>query len=135
KERLTKMPRLQKMAHGITSISPLGLGMVTGSAEKHPLFNLVISNVPGPKDTLYLNGARLDEVYPVSIPTHYLALNITISGYGDNLGFGYIACRRSVPVLQRMLDYTQNAITELEAALGISAPVEPKKPRKKKTAA
>jgi diacylglycerol O-acyltransferase len=59
-------------------------------------------------------------VYPVSIPTHYLALNITISGYGDNLGFGYIACRRSVPALQRMLDYTNNAITELEAALGIS---------------
>lgn len=134
KERLTKMPRLQKMAHGITSISPFGLGMVTGAAEKHPLFNLVISNVPGPKETLYLNGARLDEVYPVSIPTHYLALNITISGYGDRLGFGYIACRRSVPALQRMLDYTHNAITELEAALGISTPTAAKKPRKKKSA-
>ncbi|MES2951105.1 MAG: wax ester/triacylglycerol synthase family O-acyltransferase [Pseudomonadota bacterium] len=133
KERLTKMPRLQKMAHGITSISPLGIGMVTGTAEKHPLFNLVISNVPGPKETLYLNGARLDEAYPVSIPTHYLALNITISGYGDHLGFGYTACRRSVPALQRMLDYTQNAITELETALDISAPATPKKPRKKRT--
>ena len=122
KERLTKMPRLQKMAHGIASISPFGAGMVMGTAEKHPLFNLVISNVPGPKDTLYLNGARLDEIYPVSIPTHYLALNITISGYGDNLGFGYIACRRSVPGLQRMLDYTQNSIHALEEALGLDAP-------------
>jgi len=119
KNKLTKMPRLQKLAYGITSISPLAAGMVTGSAEKHPLFNLVISNVPGPKDTLYLDGSRLDEVYPVSIPTHYLALNITISGYGDRLGFGYIACRRSVPTLQRMLDYTHNAILELETALGI----------------
>ena len=120
KDRLTKMPRLQKMAHGITSISPFGAGMVMGTAEKHPLFNLVISNVPGPRDTLYLDGARLDEIYPVSIPTHYLALNITISGYGDNLGFGYIACRRSVPALQRMLDYTHNAIHDLESALGLS---------------
>ena len=130
KSKLTKMPRLQKMAHGITSISPLAAGMVTGSAKKHPLFNLVISNVPGPTDTLYLDGARLDEVYPVSIPTHYLALNITISGYGDRLGFGYIACRRSVPALQRMLDYTHNAIMELEGALGIGAPSHPaaKKP-------
>jgi hypothetical protein len=50
------------------------------------MFNLVISNVPGPKDALYLNGAHLDEVYPVSIPTHYLALNITISGYRDQPG-------------------------------------------------
>ncbi len=137
KNKLTKMPRLQKMAHGISSISPLGVGMVTGSAAKHPMFNLVISNVPGPKDALYLNGAHLDEVYPVSIPTHYLALNITISGYRDRLGFGYIACRRSVPALQRMLDYTHNAITELEAALGLGTHHAPKEasasvaPRKK----
>ena len=117
KDRLKAMPRLQKMAHGMTSISPMGAGMITGGAKQRPAFNVVISNVPGPKDTLYLNGARLDEVYPVSIATHYLALNITINGYGDNLGFGYIACRRSVPHLQRMLDYTDEAIAELEQTL------------------
>ncbi len=117
KERLRSMPRLQKLAHGITSISPMGPAMVTGTAKQHPLFNVIISNVPGPRETLYLNGARLDEVYPVSIPTQYLALNITISGYGDKLGFGYIACRRSVPALQRMLGHTDESITELERAL------------------
>ena len=122
KQRLMAMPRLQKMAYGMSSVSPLGPGMVTGSAKKYPPFNLVISNVPGPKESLYLNGAHLDEVYPVSIPTHYLALNITISGYRDTLGFGYIACRRSVPALQRMLDYTDNAIRELESALGLPSP-------------
>ena len=135
KDRLKTMPRLQKMAHGISSISPMGAGMVTGTAKKHPLFNVVISNVPGPKDTLYLNGARLDEVYPVSIATHYLALNITISGYGDNLGFGYIACRRSVPALQRMLDYTDASIQELEDALNLSAPTPAATPRKRKAPA
>lgn len=117
KERLASMPRLQKWAHGVTSIAPLGPSMLTGAARKHPVFNVVISNVPGPKDTLYLNGARLDEVYPVSIPTHYLALNITISGYADHLGFGFIACRRSVPALQRLLDYTDASIADLETAL------------------
>jgi diacylglycerol O-acyltransferase len=132
KTRLSTMPRLQKMAHGITSISPMGAGMVTGSAKQYPVFNVVISNVPGPKDPLYLNGARLDEVYPVSIVTHYLALNITISGYGDNLGFGYIACRRSVPALQRMLDYTDESIEELEAALKLGA--TPAAPAKKRAA-
>lgn len=139
KERLLPMARLQKLAHGIASISPMGVGMVTGTAKRYPLFNVVISNVPGPKDTLYLNGARLDEVYPVSIATHYLALNITISGYGDNLGFGYIACRRSVPALQRMLDYTQSSIQELEDSLGLSAtePVVPvrKAPARKRASA
>ena len=117
KERLSSMPRLQKLAHGIASISLMGPAMLTGSAAKHPLFNVIISNVPGGRETLFLDGARLDEVYPVSIPTQYLALNITISGYGDKLGFGFIACRRSVPTLQRMLDYTDESILELEQAL------------------
>ncbi|MDT8991697.1 wax ester/triacylglycerol synthase family O-acyltransferase [Curvibacter sp. APW13] len=149
KNRLSSMPRLQKMAHGITSISPMGFGLVVGTAKTHPQFNVVISNVPGPRDTLYLNGARLDEVYPVSIATHYLALNITIQGYGDKLGFGYTACRRSVPALQRMLDYTEHGIEELETALGLTtkaatvrkskaavtaAPPKDKKPRAAKTA-
>ena len=135
KDRLKAMPRLQKMAHGMTSISPMGAGMITGGAKQRPAFNVVISNVPGPKNTLYLNGARLDEVYPVSIAAHYLALNITINGYGDNLGFGYIACRRSVPHLQRMLDYTDDAIDELEQALVQSTATEtPKGPKVRKPA-
>ncbi len=118
KRRLAAMPRLGKLAHGMTIVAPHGPGMVTGSARTRPVFNVVISNVPGPRETLYLDSARLDAVYPVSIVTHYLALNITISGYGDALGFGFTACRRSVPALQRMLDYTDESIAELEAALG-----------------
>ena len=51
------------------------------------------------------------------LPFYTLAQNITISGYGDKLGFGFIACRRSVPALQRMLDYTDESILELEQAL------------------
>ena len=128
KNRLLKMSRLEKMAHSMVMMVPAAPLMLTGGARKHPIFNVVISNVPGPKDTLYLNGARLDEVYPVSIPTAYLALNITITGYGDRLGFGYTACRRSVPNLQRMLDYTDESINELEAALlGNAKASRPKK--------
>jgi diacylglycerol O-acyltransferase len=127
KQKLSTMPRLQKLAHGITSISGMGPAMVTGVARKHPLFNVVISNVPGPREELHLNGAHLDEVYPVSIATHYLALNITISGYADRLGFGFIACRRSVPALQRMLDYTEQSLAALEQALGIATSANPRK--------
>ena len=117
KKRLSSMSRLQKMAHGIAMMSTVGPSMITGSAKERPFFNLVISNVPGPRESLYLNGAHMDELYPVSIPSHYLALNITISGYRDQLGFGFVACRRSVPSLQRMIDHTDEAIAELERAL------------------
>ena len=123
KDKLRSMSRLQKMAYGMTSIATFGPALVTKLAGKYPPFNLVISNVPGARESLYINGAALDEIYPVSIPTHYLALNITISGYRDNLGFGFIACRRSVPALQRMLDYTEQSIEELETALGLELPL------------
>ncbi|MEO6775708.1 MAG: wax ester/triacylglycerol synthase family O-acyltransferase [Kofleriaceae bacterium] len=117
KDHLAKMSRLERVAHAAAMSAPMGASMVTGHAKRRPIYNVVISNVPGPKQQLFLDGMRLDESYPVSIPVDYLALNITITGYHRELGFGYIACRRSVPQLQRMLDYTDESLTELESAL------------------
>jgi diacylglycerol O-acyltransferase len=117
KERLSKMTRLERLAHAAAMSAPMGASMVTGYARRRPIYNVVISNVPGPKQALYLNGMKLDETYPLSIPVDYLALNITITGYVNQLGFGYTACRRSVPALQRMLDYTDDTLVELETAL------------------
>jgi len=115
KQRISKMSRLQQMAHTAAMATPLGPSMLTGQAGKHPIFNVVISNVPGPKHPLYMNGFHLDETYPISIPIDYAALNITLNGLCDQLGFGYTACRKSVPGLQRMLDYTEESLEELEA--------------------
>jgi len=115
KQRIAKMSRLQQMAHTAAMATPLGPSMLTGQAGKHPIFNVVISNVPGPKHPLYMNGFHLDETYPISIPIDYAALNITLNGLCDQLGFGYTACRKSVPGLQRMLDYTEESLEELEA--------------------
>jgi diacylglycerol O-acyltransferase / wax synthase len=121
KDHLHKMSKLERMAHAAAMSAPMGASMVTGYAKRRPIYNVVISNVPGPKQLLYLDGMRLDESYPVSIPVDYLALNITITGYNKELGFGYTACRRSVPALQRMLDYTDESLRELETALQLSA--------------
>jgi diacylglycerol O-acyltransferase len=121
KDRLAKMSKLERVAHAAAMSAPMGASMVTGYAKRRPIYNVVISNVPGPKQLLYLDGMRLDESYPVSIPVDYLALNITITGYNKELGFGYTACRRSVPALQRMLDYTDESLRELEAALQLGA--------------
>ena len=46
-----------------------------------PPFNLIISNVPGPREPHYFNGARLEGVYPLSIPIHGMGLNITCTSY------------------------------------------------------
>jgi diacylglycerol O-acyltransferase len=83
-----------------------------------PPFNLIISNVPGPRSVQYFNGARLDGTYPVSIPIQGMALNITCNSYADNMEFGLTGCRRSVPSLQRLLTHLDDELTALEKATG-----------------
>lgn len=78
-------------------------------------FNVTISNVPGPRETRYWNGARLDGSYPVSILTDGQALNITLCSYAGSLDFGLIGDRSSLPHLQRLLDHLEASLVELEA--------------------
>lgn len=80
---------------------------------------MIISNVPGPKKTMYWNGAKLEGMYPVSIPLDRIALNITLLSYENQLEFGLTACRRTLPSMQRLLDFIENGIHELEVAADI----------------
>ena len=49
--------------------------------------NMVVSNVPGPQDTLYFCGARVRTHYPVSIPAHTQGVNVTVQSYDGSLDF------------------------------------------------
>jgi diacylglycerol O-acyltransferase len=89
----------------------------TISGVKTPLpytFNLCVSNVPGPRDVLYLRGSRMEASYPVSLVTHSQALNITLQSYASTVNFGFIGCRDTLPHLQRLAVYTGEALDELE---------------------
>jgi WS/DGAT/MGAT family acyltransferase len=80
-----------------------------------PVTNLIVSNVPGPRETLYFHGAEMVAYYPVSQVGHGMALNITVLSYADQLSFGLVACRDSVPSVQRLALYIGEALDELEA--------------------
>jgi len=95
---------------------PLLLTTITGMASKFPAFTTVVSNVPGPREVLYWNGARLDGMYPASIPFDGFAMNITMVSYAGSLDFGITACRQSLPRVQRVIDYMEEALIELEDA-------------------
>ena len=84
------------------------------SGRTRPTFNVTVSNVPGPQEQLYWNGAPLEGMYPLSIVTHGQALNITVTSCGESLDFGIVACRRSVPSAQRLIDHMDAALVELE---------------------
>ncbi|MDX1696002.1 MAG: wax ester/triacylglycerol synthase family O-acyltransferase [Ketobacteraceae bacterium] len=116
KSRFRDMTPEEILNYTALTMAPTGLNMLTGLAPKWRAFNVVISNVPGPRKTLYWNGAKLEGMYPVSIPIDHIALNITLVSYNDQLEFGLTACRRTLPSMQRLLDYIENGIHELETA-------------------
>ncbi|MEZ5153710.1 WS/DGAT/MGAT family O-acyltransferase [Rhodococcus zopfii] len=109
---------LQLSAIGaLTSIGPSGLSAVPGlGAAVPPPYNVVISNVPGPRERLYWRDAGLQGWYPVSMPIEGQSLNITVLSYGDSLEFGLIGCRRNVAHLQRLLGNLEENLAALEAA-------------------
>jgi hypothetical protein len=79
----------------------------------NPPFNVVISNVPGPRHPLFLGGARMLTYYPVSAVAEGQGLNITVQSYLDQLDFGLIACRDLVPDLWDLIDDLRAAYEEL----------------------
>jgi diacylglycerol O-acyltransferase / wax synthase len=93
--------------------------------------NVVVSNVPGPPVPLYMAGAKMTSYYPVSIVTHGLALNITIHSYAGNLDYGFIAAKKEVPKLDKLIGYMQDAHKELMQLMmkSTTADIE-KKPKK-----
>lgn len=96
-------------------LAPLMLALVPGAVGRvRPAFNVVISNVPGPEDPLYFRGWRLDEMYPLSIPFHGYALNITVQSYAGSLNFGFTGCRDTLPHLQRLAVYSREVVDDLE---------------------
>ncbi|MGH9246486.1 MAG: WS/DGAT/MGAT family O-acyltransferase [Acidimicrobiales bacterium] len=117
KERMAGLTPSQIVAYSVLMTSGVLLGPLLRGAMVRPPFNLVISNVPGPRQPLWWNGARLDGIYPVSIPTDGQALNITLTSYVDNLEFGLTGCHRSVPHLQRMLVHLEDSLAGLEKAV------------------
>jgi diacylglycerol O-acyltransferase len=81
-----------------------------------PAANITVSNVPGPRQTLYAAGAELLHIFPVSISTHGLALNITVQSYRDQLDFGFIAGANIVPHVQVLCDMVPDEFAALETA-------------------
>ena len=102
----------------LLGMSPLILGQMTGVLPRFkPFFNFVVSNVVASKKTLYLRGAEMEAMYPVSFLFDGYALNVTIIGYAGRVAVGFVGCRDAIPHLQRLAVYTGDALTELEQAV------------------
>ncbi len=120
KEALSSMTPTQILAMSALGQAPAIIApLLRMQGIVRPPYNLIISNVPGPRETHYWNGAKLVGTYPLSIPINGMALNITCTSYDGRLAFGLTGCRRTVPHLQRLLTYLDDEVKALEKAAGV----------------
>ncbi|MGZ4487660.1 MAG: WS/DGAT/MGAT family O-acyltransferase [Nocardioides sp.] len=120
KEGLSSMTPVQILAMSALGQAPAILTPILRmQGIVRPPYNLIISNVPGPKTTHYWNGAQLVGTYPLSIPINGMALNITCTSYDGTMAFGLTGCRRTVPHLQRLLTFLDDEVAALEKAAGL----------------
>jgi diacylglycerol O-acyltransferase / wax synthase len=86
-----------------------------------PPLNVVISNVPGPREPLYLAGAQLEANYPVSVVVDGVGLNITVMSYRDHMDFGIVSDRDQIDDVWPLLESCKRALDEFEAAIPSAA--------------
>ncbi|OUS26082.1 hypothetical protein A9Q99_19080 [Gammaproteobacteria bacterium 45_16_T64] len=136
KREILEMTPVAQQQLALLGLSPFVAGQMLGILPKiPPLFNFVVSNVVLSKGPLYLMGAELEAMYPVSFLFDGYAINITLVGYNDHVAIGFLGCREAVPSLQRLAVYTGDALTELEHRLSDQEQVKPTASKPKETPA
>ena len=121
KKKLQALPKTALSNYTIVLMAPYILQMLTGLAGRaRPMFNLTVSNVPGPDRPMYFNGAKLEQMYPVSLLSHGQALNITVVSYAGQFNVGFTGCRDTLPHMQRLAVYAGESLAELEETLAVA---------------
>jgi WS/DGAT/MGAT family acyltransferase len=85
------------------------------------LFNLLVTNFPGPQVPFYVLGRELTGVFPIGFLAHNHALAIAIISYNGQVNFGILSDRESMPDAERLSGYLGEAVEELLAAARIAS--------------
>jgi WS/DGAT/MGAT family acyltransferase len=80
------------------------------------LFNLIVTNVPGPQLPLYVLGRELEEVFPVAFLPENHALAVAIMSYNGKVGFGLLADYDSMEDVEAVASGINESLAELEEA-------------------
>ena len=99
-------------------MAPALLLTAIGRATKvRPAINAIFSNVPGSREKLYLEGAELQAIYPLSIVTDAMGLNITVVSHVNKLCIAVASCPRDQPDIESLGRLLKESYKDLKAAL------------------
>lgn len=100
---------------GFTPATLHALGARMGSSLSRKVYNLVVTNVPGPQRPLYAAGSRMDAAYPVVPLTKGQALSIGLISYDGTVCVGLYADRDALPDLDVLVSCVRESAEELLA--------------------
>jgi hypothetical protein len=104
---------------------PVLLGPTAAINFSTRLFNLLVTNFPGPQIPFYLLGREVEGVFPIGFLARRHALAIAIVSYNGKVGFGILADSASMPDLERISRYLREAVDELLATARIASTGKP----------
>lgn len=120
KRHLRSIPTGARSTFTLLTMSLPVLSVISGQSARlpRPPMNVTVSNVPGPREVLYLGGAELLTCYPVSMVFQGMGLNITSVSYHGGFNVGVVGSRDSLPSLQKIAVYLGEGLDRLETAAG-----------------
>lgn len=109
---------------------PTILSMASRMNWSTRLFNLIVTNVPGPQVPLYMQGRELLEVVPVAFLPENYALTVAVMSYNGKLDFSLLGDYDSMPDIEKLRGFVQESLQELlDAAVPPAPPPKPASPR------
>ena len=110
------------MALGVFASPTLhALGARAAGGLGRRLFNLVITNVPGPQFPLFAAGARLDEIFPIVPLGRGQALSVGLTSYDGGVFYGFTADRDAMPDVDVLASLIDESLAELLGAPGLGS--------------
>ena len=99
-------------------LMPTVLLTLTGNATRvNPAINAIFSNVPGSQEKLYLEGSEVEAIYPLSVVTAGMGLNLTVLSYSNKLCFAITSCPTEQPGIEKLGKYLKESFRELAEAI------------------
>jgi len=101
---------------------PIVLAQATRLGFSSRLYNLLITNVPGPQLPVYLRGREMLAAYPVAFlaPEHTLA--VAVLSYNGHITISLIGDADALPDIGKLAGHIDDSLHELLAAAGASMP-------------
>ncbi len=114
KRLFSRMSQAEVINYSAVAYAWEGVNLLTNAYPTKQAFNVIISNVPGPKEPLYWHGAKLTALYPASVLFDGQALNITVISYLDQINFGIVASDKTLPNLSNLTTFIDQELAVFE---------------------